>query len=656
MGDDNMSVSLYKYLCSKLGHENDVKTRRLCYTMSEYLGPYNTTIPSGSKAEGLDFTESDVDIMFLLTYVHVYEHQTNSMSIDTFIISTEDTAPGYVRLISYGYTTPLIRKWCLKQDRNKLLLSNKLLKENWLSNFPYVAFIHGPCITDPNKSVDHAFCFRCTSWIQQAQPWIQRKREWPSANLIHKIKNYGVLFVAIGCTDSPNEETEWRVSFSVAEKQLIYSFSHSQLLCYALMKILLKEVIDTNQFYKDQLCSYFMKTVVLWASEELPVHVWKPANIIFCFQYVIQRLIYFIRIEFLPHYFISDNNILKHKLTVVQLTSILNLLVEFNYRGIYCLSQSRTMSKFFQSNYVQRTLPANPAIEQMYSQLKIFLFNSLFKTKQHVATLDMLFRLIDSYKLKSHKFLYSTLTAMVAKHISGRGTNIWELNNKYFYKRHKNKLPYLLIGLQSDALSGWLNLATYFYCMKQYQLSFYLTVFTLRKCLSNEIICFQCMDVGFNRILTNVEHEALEYGFINAFHVCKRHLTDNVEFSVFSCIFPLELEMEIRMRIAVSKSPILYGFFLRFLCLHHLNEHTDVLYALQDLYDLRNYVSFGLNLIDWNICIGQAHYTLGNFQMALTFFNNVPELEEQLSLFACVKPLKYKTFATFMINHIQLKL
>jgi hypothetical protein len=42
-----------------------------------------------------------------------------------------------------------------------------------------------------------------------------------------------------------SDTQNWRFSFSVGEKLLIYSFTHVQLMCYALMKILLKDVIDS---------------------------------------------------------------------------------------------------------------------------------------------------------------------------------------------------------------------------------------------------------------------------------------------------------------------------------------------------------------------------------------------------------------------------
>lgn len=87
-----------------------------------------------------------------------------------------------------------------------------------------------------------------------------RISHWPSTQLVLKIVSSGVLFMPIGCTGSINEDIEWRISFSVADKLLIYSFNHTQLLCYGLMKLLLKDVIDKRQSLKGLLCSYFLKT------------------------------------------------------------------------------------------------------------------------------------------------------------------------------------------------------------------------------------------------------------------------------------------------------------------------------------------------------------------------------------------------------------
>lgn len=234
MGDGNMSIVMYNYLCSKLGNQNDVKTRRLCYTLTEYLEDYNVLIPSGSKAEGLDFTKSDINTMWHLRCVHVYEHPPNNMLIDCFVISTEDTVPGFVRLIHEPHIIKFdfVREWCIEHDNNRRLLSNKLLKEFFYSFSQYRA-LYGPCIADTGGFLDNALCLRCRSWIQQAYPWVKRNRTWPSPEMINDIIKVGVMLVPIGCKGSQNEDIEWRVFFSIAEKQLIYSFSHTQFLCYA---------------------------------------------------------------------------------------------------------------------------------------------------------------------------------------------------------------------------------------------------------------------------------------------------------------------------------------------------------------------------------------------------------------------------------------
>lgn len=212
--------------------------------------------------------------------------------------------------------------------------------------------------------------------------------------------------------------------------------------------------------------------------------------------------------------------------------------------------------------------------------------------------------------------------------MSMRSIDIREFANKNLYKRHKHNLPYFIIGLQSDAMSGWLNLATNFYWLKQFRFSLYITVNTLSKCHSNGMLSLHCMDVCLNSTLSNIEHEALQHGVINASHVCKRHCTNELFFSIISCVYPLEMQKEIQMRLSCFKSPVLYGFFLRFLCLHHLDEHTEVIYALQDLYGLRNYLIRMLDLLDWNIFMGQANCTLGNFRSALQFFTTVAELAQ----------------------------
>lgn len=128
---------------------------------------------------------------------------------------------------------------------------------------------HGPCLSDIDLTFDNAFCFHLRSWPEQAKAWIYRHRskEWPSDRLVESIVGFGCLIVPV-CPKYEENETEfWRISFSMAEKQLSHSFNYVQFLCYSLLKLTLKNIINKNVHAKDMLCSYFMKTALFWVSE-----------------------------------------------------------------------------------------------------------------------------------------------------------------------------------------------------------------------------------------------------------------------------------------------------------------------------------------------------------------------------------------------------
>lgn len=65
------------------------------------------------------------------------------------------------------------------------------------------------------------------------------------------------------------DEIEWRLSFSQAELQMVYSFNHTQFLCYGMFKIFLKEVLCSST-HESLICSYFLKTVLFWEIQNKP--------------------------------------------------------------------------------------------------------------------------------------------------------------------------------------------------------------------------------------------------------------------------------------------------------------------------------------------------------------------------------------------------
>ncbi|VDI73420.1 Hypothetical predicted protein [Mytilus galloprovincialis] len=378
------SLKFYSYLCEKVGSEEVVKIRRLAFIINDMGQGFGYgTITSGSNGEGLDLKGSDLDIMVIYNIFKVYESE-KEVVYDSLpfplVMNTEETQSCFTLLcnlygnfwpfgfnaISYWQTHPLVCMLSSEQYRQfNMHISNLRLAELKL---PSIAKIHGPCLSSFDDELDTVLCLKCDQWICQVQPWVRRPRTaWPSPEIISKIIYCGVLFVPIRCKGSVNEDLEWRISFSVAEKFLVYSFSHAQFLCYGLLKILLKEIIEKHEDLKGLLCSYFLKTLMFWISEETDPNLWRPDNIIPCFMACVQRLLYCVRYSILLHYFIPDNNFFYSRFTVMNKQTLETILSNLYERGIDCFASSETLKDFQRKHY----MPTHP-FTQKYTDEKIF--------------------------------------------------------------------------------------------------------------------------------------------------------------------------------------------------------------------------------------------------------------------------------------------
>ena len=160
---------------------------------------------------------------------------------------------------------------------------------------------------------------RCQFWPSTAMEWIDRPRHygWPSLRDINTIVSFGFHLVAVGHHLSPMKSLQWRISFSIAERTLVWSFSHTQIQCYAVMKLMLKEFIKvkSSEGTKGVLCSYFIKTFLFWQYEETDPTFWQSRNLRGCILYLLREFSKCIREGVLWHYFIPTFNLLEVKLT-----------------------------------------------------------------------------------------------------------------------------------------------------------------------------------------------------------------------------------------------------------------------------------------------------------------------------------------------------
>lgn len=106
-------------------------------------------------------------------------------------------------------------------------------------------FIHGPCISILGMSSDQdiAISLECLVWPRQANKWVKRPRLWPSQKLVNEIVQNGCHLVAVVPSKNVKEDRLWRLSLNNAVKKLVMAFNNTKLLCYGLLKVVLKECI-----------------------------------------------------------------------------------------------------------------------------------------------------------------------------------------------------------------------------------------------------------------------------------------------------------------------------------------------------------------------------------------------------------------------------
>ncbi|XP_052062485.1 uncharacterized protein LOC127702367 [Mytilus californianus] len=304
------------------------------------------------------------------------------------------------------------------------------------------------------------------------------------------IIKHGVLLVPIGVQGScaPKEDIEWRISFSVGEKLLMNTFRHTQLLCYALFQVLMKDVKASFSKCQDLLCSYFLKTIIFWVSEELPQSVWKPYNLIPCFMRCFSRLVYCVEHSVCQHYFIPENNMFENKIEGPVCEILLEKLYTLRSYGWRCILFSDQVSNFrlskFNSYIEPHTFHVNEVEKILHSNS--FTFANSFMCTLAMKGVFLLKRGIQQIVLSeksSIKYFISYFMSMFCTSLAQTlPLNSTSSNNKYQYRQYKSCLTLMLQNIYHDAVSGWLMLASCFYKTKQYDNALHVIVYAISKC------------------------------------------------------------------------------------------------------------------------------------------------------------------------------
>ena len=609
------------------GTEEMVKIRQDFCKISDCIMSVNPESTNrhytGSKAEGLDLAGSDEDYMIdvnELLKIEVSESLQDlvwSMRTNRLLIVTDDVPPAFAMLkcVTLQDDSLLLRS-AVNMGEDVYLSSQQFVSTSPLcATTPGPRRIQGPSIEiwteygDTSESgQDNVPSIRCKSWPTSAAEWKVRPRNygWPSQHVKEYIEQYGCHLVPIGHPLSGRKSLEWRLSFSIAERILVWSFNHNQLQCYAVMKLVLKECVKTKcvEKHKSVLCSYFIKTFLFWQFEKMEPLFWRIENLSGCIMYLLHEFYRCIQIGVLRHYFLPRFNLLEIKLTPDAQTELLKIFGKITEAGISILGQSNSLAGVY-SNFIARRYRRHCEMRTTEIQKHRILDND-GNTMTYVDRIMSNINVIEKrYESPRNAFLFAVLVRLSS-----------ERDSKYLTMFAIRHLCCLIVIRKLFSASNQCNKNLHYY-MKSLSKNVYGTDLILSKLW---LATFLLLQGDYYRSLQNVNNVLSSippYALYNSGrHIMsgedsKRLYVDryygrntdilcrakeawlfdmhirNREYSFVPRAIQIELD-HCDPVLGIGISPFTYAYYLMFLCYHRLGQYDDRDRALRQLVDTAN--------------------------------------------------------------------
>ncbi|XP_053395868.1 uncharacterized protein LOC123523798 [Mercenaria mercenaria] len=293
-------------------------------TLSSQLKDENGSVYFlGSQCEGTTTPglKSDIDQLLFYNDFNLIQNWADWEPgvCNYLMIQDETVSPGYCLLQRLRNDAPLPGNDVPDQyhfrDRTGRILLNNILMSAVAADAYEGGVRHGPAYTKQGRpgllDTDIVFAFPCKSWPLPARQWLDQQGagQWPSADMRKYCSSNGCFVVGVGCKGSENEELEWRISTSLAERCLMYNLNITQIQCYVLMKMILKTFIKPH--FEDVISSFMCKTVLFHCIANTYSHVWRENNLLVCLSLCLSVLYNNILHENCPHFIIPGNNLMR---------------------------------------------------------------------------------------------------------------------------------------------------------------------------------------------------------------------------------------------------------------------------------------------------------------------------------------------------------
>ncbi|XP_078326447.1 uncharacterized protein LOC144622931 [Crassostrea virginica] len=640
MALQTISESLYVGLCLEVGTSQQVAIRRDVRDIKELLEHkvtgtcYNVhRMLSGSRREGFRFVDSDCDFMFWPTDHPVLWDLSQARFYNThrdklILCDSSESPPGFTLLwLPLEEAIRLVLSACVRINGVLYISSAKYRERNNRGSNE----VHGPCSSGTQGPVeyameyDHAHCFVSDFWPPSASSWRDRCHSWPSPCVVNDIIKSGCHFVAIGHKLGNNTDNEWRISFSQAEQKLVYAMNHTQFLTYALLKMFVKEINYGLSEEEKLLCSYHIKTAVLWAIQQNAIHDWSPQNLLAGFWVCFKLLLKWVYEGVCPNFFIPENNMFLNKVYGEAQKQLFTQLYSLYERGIAFLLHIPPISSCIMNVLCnprlsvctdERTLISEVRLDtELFSEINIQTVtqDNLLGCMEYLHTVE---QLITSPLTQCQIIMLQKQTATILQCSAFMLHDMYTTTsggNKHVYIADKLSCYMLKLAVKFGCVSDLLYIAVYFYKTLRYREALSVIEMTKVKLAQPGLMYYGHVDperyteaVGGQSWSTKMRNTVVET------------LTNNICF-----IDELTLEQQSS---SLNECPALYIplfillHMLQFLCYRHVDPMRAQV-ALDDLqvlvhHDHGVFVPVYFRDISWEI-LGICQQMTGNHQAAL---------------------------------------
>ncbi|CAG2206052.1 unnamed protein product [Mytilus edulis] len=202
------SLRFYKYLCQKIGFEEDVKVRRITSNVCDIGNGRFKQIRSGSNGEGLHLKGSDLDLMRIETKFKVFENKNDipvqrRFKIPLFM-DTEDTQPCFTKLrIECDRTSPFLAERVLSLIIPIELQLEVQAQSYWINPKPFAHFLGFLCCYHLKDSASCNYFIR--QLIHDADTILSSNQESYSVCECHILICIGIAMQMFGETSRAKE-------------------------------------------------------------------------------------------------------------------------------------------------------------------------------------------------------------------------------------------------------------------------------------------------------------------------------------------------------------------------------------------------------------------------------------------------------------------